>query len=340
MNSVRIGIVGSGFMARTHGISIKKYLKNAYLAGLAGGSRAASLAADLDVRHFPSVEALVENSGVDAVIIASPHSFHYEHASLCAQANKHVLLEKPMATTVDDCHSLEKAFLEKKLVLMIAFTQRYRKSNSDAHDLIRKGAIGKILMIQEYALQPNALTAFPKWQQLPENLGIFFGYGIHNIDRLRWFLGSEAETVSAEIIRSSSEIETSTMAILKWKSGAMTTVWSSGDLKSPGFSDTAFRSLVVGEKGLLDVDGYGALRISVESSPWKTLFQQPSIDWQGEGMFSEARMGSFNSQNQEFVDAILEDRAPAITGEDGRQAVAIALAIYKSAAERKVVQLN
>lgn len=340
MKSIGIGIIGSGFIARTHAVSIQRYLKNARLVGVAGGSRAAAFAADLNVRCFLSVEELVEAKETDAIIITSPHSFHYLHTMICAQANKHVLVEKPMARTVEECTSVEKIFADKHLAIMVAFTQRYREANRRAYDLINNGAIGRISMIQEFALQADALTAYPKWQQSPENLGILFGYGIHNIDRMRWFLASDPETVSAEAIRTGTGIEISTMAVLKWKSSAIATLWSSGDLKIPSFPNTAFRSLIVGESGMLDVDGYGALKMSLNSKPWETIFQQPPVDWRGEGMFAEVRMGSFNAQDQEFVDAILEERKPAITAEDGRRSVAIALAIYRSAAEHNVIRLN
>ena len=140
---------------------------------------------------------------------------------------------------------------------MIAFSQRFRQSNITAHDLIRAGRIGRILMVQERALLPNGLSAYPKWQQQPENLGVLFGYGIHNIDRLRWFLQDEAECVTAQVLRSTGGIETSTMATIRWRNGALANLWGSVDLPAPGFDASTFRSLIVGEKGLLDVDGYG-----------------------------------------------------------------------------------
>lgn len=340
MRPIRIGIIGSGFVARTHAVSVKRYLKGATISGIAGGSRASVLAADFDVRHFMSVEQMVTDSNTDAVIIASPHSFHFTHAMMCAEAGKHALVEKPMATSTDQCKSMEVAFAERKLVLMVAFTQRYRETNRRAFELISAGAIGRITMIQEFALQPNALEAYPKWQQLPENLGVLFGYGIHNIDRLRWFLNTEAVDVTAETTKDPSGIELSTMAVIKWQSSALSSIWSSGDLKAPGFPSAAFRSLLVGERGMMDVDGYGALRISTDSKPWETLFVQPPIDWRGEGIFAEVRMGSFNAQDQEFVNSILEGRKPAITAEDGRKSVAIALAIYQAANEHRVIQLK
>lgn len=336
---IRVAIMGSGFIARTHAHALAHGCKNALLAGIGGGSRAEKLASDFAVPLFPSLEALASDTKVDAVIIATPHSHHRDHALLCARHGKHVLLEKPMAPSVSECREIIKAFHLKSLRLMIAFSQRFRQSNITAYELIRAERIGKILMVQERALLPNGLSAYPKWQQQPENVGILFGYGIHNIDRLRWFLHDEVDCVAAQVLRSTGGIETSTMATLRWKSGALANLWSSVDLPAPGFDASAFRSLIVGERGLLDVDGYGAVRLADKDGKWETLFVQPAIDWHAGGMFSDARMGSFNAQNQAFVDAILQNIEPPVTGTDGLRAVAIALAAYESASRSEVVHL-
>lgn len=335
--TLKIGILGSGFIARTHAHSISTGCTGAKLAGIAGGSRAAALASDFGVECFVDPAQLASSTHIDAVIIATPHACHHEHALLCARHRKHVLLEKPMATSVARCQEIVNAFRSEELTLMVAFSQRFRQSNITARDLLSSGAIGKVLMIQEQALVPNGLRAYPAWQQRPENLGVLFGYGIHSIDKLRWFLDDEPDALSAQSIRASSGIETSTMATLHWRRGTITNVWSGVDLPSPGFPASAFRSLVVGEHGLLDVDGYGAVRLARSGGDWETVFVQPPIDWQGAGMFSEARMGSFNAQNQAFVDASLAGTDPPITGLDGLRAVEIALAAYESAATNRTV---
>lgn len=334
---IRVAIMGSGFIARTHAHSLAHGCKNTVLAGIGGGSRAEGLAADFAVPFYHSLEELAADTKIDAAIIATPHNHHRDHALLCARHGKHVLLEKPMAPSVSECREIIETFRSTGLHLMMAFTQRFRQSNITAHDLIHAGRIGRILMVQEHALLPNGLNAYPKWQQHPENLGVLFGYGIHNIDRLRWFLQDEAESVTAQVLRSSGGIETSTMATLRWRNGTLANLWGSVDLPAPGFDASTFRSLIVGERGLLDVDGYGAVRLADKDGNWETLFVQPPIDWRGSGMFSDARMGSFNTQNQAFVDTILRDIDPPVTGTDGLRAVAIALAAYESATRNEVV---
>lgn len=336
---LRIGICGSGFIARTHAHAIARYCTDARLGGIAGGTRAAALAADFQVPVFPDVQALAASEAIDAAIIATPHAFHHAHALLFARCGKHLLIEKPMATSAVECREIVDLCRLSGLHLMVAFTQRFRRSNQTAFDVIRAGTIGRILSIQEYALLPNGLQAYPAWQQRGENLGILFGYGIHNIDRLRWFMGQEPGSVSAGVVRSRAGIETTSFTTLQWPGGALASIWSSVDLPTPGFPSTGFRSLVVGERGLLDLDGYGEVRLAAAGEPWRVLFVQPPIDWRGDGMFAEARMGSFTAQDQSFINAILSNTAPPVTGEDGLRAVTIALAAYDAAATGRTVIL-
>jgi predicted dehydrogenase len=330
--TVNIGIIGSGFIARTHAHSLTRFLHHARFAGVAGGSRAPQLAADFSARRFATPEELVSSSEIDAVIIATPHHLHTAHALLAAAHGKHALIEKPMATSVDDCRKIIDAFnAGRRLTLMTAFTQRFRLINKTAYDFIQSGALGRILMIQEQALIANGSGAYPAWQQMPENLGILFGYGIHNIDKLRWFLNDEPSFVAARVNRNMHGIETSTMATIRWTKGALANLWSSVDIPLPGFAGTSYRSLIVGENGLLDVDGYGALKSLTDGQDWQTQCIQAPIDWRGDGMFSEVRMSSFNTQNQHYVDSIINGTDPLITGYDGMRAVEIALDIYHAA---------
>ncbi|MFC1482122.1 Gfo/Idh/MocA family protein [Candidatus Neomarinimicrobiota bacterium] len=336
MTAIRLGIIGSGFMAETHSVSIQRYVKNAELAGLGGGSRAMELAVAQSVEHFAAVEELVSSNIIDAVIITSPHKFHYEHALMCAAAGKHVLLEKPMAVTIEECQQIADAFNNANLRLMVAFTQRYRESNLKALEILRSGELGNPVMMQEWALTPGGPGIFPPWQLEPENLGLLFGYGVHNLDKLRWLLDSEISTVSGQTIQTAAGVETSTQAIISMSNGLPVSLWTGANLPRPGFPGGAYRSYIVCEQGLLDIDGYGAVQVA----DWETVFVQPAIDWQGDGKFAPARMNSFNGQNQEFVNSIIDGREPAITGEDGLRAVSAALAIYQSAVENRQIQLQ
>jgi UDP-N-acetylglucosamine 3-dehydrogenase len=163
---------------------------------------------------------------------------------------------------------------------------------------------------------------------------------VHNIDRIRWLTGAEITSVSAQVQRDpATGSEVSTMALLSLSSGAMATVWESWDVPAPGFPRSGSGAWIVGEKANLDLDAYGQLRLGKDGA-WQVVAEQEPIDWRGAGMLSPARMKAYQAQHQEFVDSILDDRQPSVTGEDGRAAVEVAVAAYRSAAEGRTIHVR
>jgi predicted dehydrogenase len=245
-----------------------------------------------------------------------------------------------MAVTVGECDHILDAAQRAKVKLMVMFGQRFRLVNREAHRLIREDVIGKVSAIQAYSLNCGGLAALPAWQSLPENLGSLFGYGVHSIDLIRWLTGQEVATVSARIQREeSSGNEVSTMAVFGLSEGIMATLWVSWAIPSPGFPHSSFSARVVGEKGLLDLDAYGTLRLG-RNGEWAVVAEQAPIDFKGKGMLDPVRMESYAAQGREFVASIREDRQPSVTGEDGRAAVKIALAAYQASEEDRTIHLE
>ncbi|HZY62652.1 MAG TPA: Gfo/Idh/MocA family oxidoreductase [Edaphobacter sp.] len=340
MSTVRVGIIGSGFMGRTNAETVTRYLQGAKLIAIAGGSRAPGLAAEYHVASEPSVEALIQRNDIDAVLISTPHAAHASEAVAAAKAGKHLLIDKPMATSVEECDRILEAARAAKVKVMIMFGQRFRICNMEARRLVREGAIGRVRMIQEQILATGGLRALSPWQSQPENFGIFLGHAVHNIDRIRWITGAEVASVSAHVQRDpESGNEVSTMALLSLTNGAMATLWASWAIPAPIFPHGASSSLLAGETGNLDLDAYGELRLGKDNR-WTVVAKQEPIDWIGEGVLSPIRMKAYQMQHQEFIDSIRENRIPSVTGDDGRAAVEVATAAYRSAAEGRTIQLR
>lgn len=340
MRSLGVGLIGSGFMGRTNAETVKRYVQGAHLVAIAGGSRAQAIADEYAVVAEPSVDALLARADVDVVMISTPHSAHAEQAIAAARAGKHILLDKPMATTVVDCDRILDVVHAAGVKLMIMFGQRFRDCNIEAHRLVRAGEIGKVRMMQEQILASGGLASLPAWQSLPENVGILIGHAVHNIDRIRWITGAEIATVSAQVqCDPATGVEVSSMVLLSLTNGAMATLWASWAIAPPSFPGTASRSLIAGETGNLDLDAYGELRLGRDKQ-WTVAAVQPPIDWAGEGALSPVRMEAYRRQHQEFIDAVRENRVPSVTGEDGRAAVAVAEAAYRSAAEGRTISLS
>jgi predicted dehydrogenase len=339
MKTVRVGVVGAGFMGRTNAETVTKYLQNAQLTAITGGSRATQLAADYSVPVEASLESLLSRDDVDAVLISTPHADHAAQAIAAARAGKHILLDKPMAASTEECDRILEAVEATRVRLMIMFGQRFRTCNLEARRLIRDGAIGKVRMIFELLLASGGLQALPPWQSNPENVGTFLGHAVHNIDRIRWLTGQEIVSVSAHMQRGAGGNEVSTMALLGLSDGSMATLWESWAVPPPLFPRSASGAWIAGETGNLDLDAYGELRLGTAEG-WRVAAVQEPIDWKGQGMLSPVRMKAYQMQHQEFIDSILEDREPAVTGRDGRAAVEVAEAAYRSAATGATISLG
>jgi len=340
---VRVGMIGCGFQGRTHSEVITKYVPNAELVAVAGGSRAPSLAREYGVIAEKSVDLLLSRDDIDAVFINTPHSSHAEYTVLAAESGKHVYVEKPMATTVEDCDRMINACRRAGVKLMVGYTQRYRSCNAIAKRLIDEGEIGRILMIQKVHLLADGIKLTPKWQSLPENVGTLIGHGIHSIDMILWWINGWGKLKSifakSGAFRIKSDVELSSMILMTFKNDVAATLWCSYECPPPGFPASNFRAYIMGDKGLLDVDGYGKLQLGINDK-WETVYVQPKIDWSSpEGMLSKVRLESFTKCDQEFINSIVEDREPAAPGEQGREGVKIALLAYESSRLGKTLTL-
>ncbi len=340
MTVVRVGIIGSGFMGQTHAEAIDKYLNEAELVAVAGGKRAPELARDYGIAAEKNIASLLARDDIDAVVITTPQAVHAAQAIEAAEQRKHILLEKPMAVTVEECQKINAACKRAGVKLMMAFTQRYRKCNIFAKQAIDRGDIGEIKFMRETMIGVNGPQIYPPWQQRAENLGTLLGYGVHSIDRVRWFTGKEIQWVAAHTLAPPQiEAEYSAHIFMGLDDKTSASLLCEMNCPSPGFSHSGFHSWIIGTEGIIDLDAYGEVRLGRDNK-WETLFVQEPIDWIKDGKFSPVRMQSFADQDQEFIRAILEDRQPDITGKDGQKAVEVALAAYRAANNSITVHLK
>ncbi|MBI1312382.1 hypothetical protein GC176_13915 [bacterium] len=350
MVALHIGVTGSGFMGRTH-VDAAHKLASTEPVAVTGGSRAAKLAGDYGIDIEPDVASLVARDDIDAVVIATPHWLHCEEALLAAEAGKHVLVEKPMATSVADCDLLINEFSRRGLTLSIGYHQRFRESNFRTRDLIQSGAIGTVRCIQMSALFD--ITAMRSddgfggnwgWWTDPRAIAHLINSAPHNIDLCRWWLDSDVANVAARsgTFREENPNENTTMALLSFTNGTMATFWSSSVLPEPGFDGEAFRFRIMGDAGVIDLDPYGQLRLG-RTGQTEVVFEQPAVGHDdSNSAFSMNRMQAYCDQMQAFVDSIRSSdgtRGGEGTPSDGRAGVAATLAMLEAAKQNNVVTL-
>lgn len=339
MDTLGIGIIGSGFMGRTFAECLAQYCRGGRLRAVAGGSRAPALAAEYDVPAFDSLPALLDRHDVDAVIVATPHADHLEPAVAAARAGKHVFLEKPMETSVRRCDAIMQACQEAGVTLCVGQVVRFRGSPRRGKELIDAGRIGRVCQIhQHWRFAANPAEEKP-WTWEPRHGGIFLDAGAHTFDLLRWYAGAEAVRVYGTVTRFSDVpwVKPTAMAQVTFANGVIGSLWLTHELPQPGFADAAFRTQVVGSTGLLDVDAYGKVAAAIDGR-WETIWEQPPIDYTV-SYLNPIRLEAFAGELQDFLDSIREGRAPFATGQDGRAAIEMIEAADRSSETGEAVRL-
>ena len=335
-----VGIIGAGFMGQTYARTVQDLVPGAQVAGVAGGSRAPDLAKEYNVPCFDSYKDLVQDARIDLVCVATPHAYHAEQALAAARAGKHLLVDKPMATTLEDCDAILDVCREKDLKCSVTFTQRLRVGFAKTFEVLSSGRLGKVQTIRTYQMVPGGMDVVPGWQMQPENVGLLIGHGIHNFDAIRALTGREIATVYAKSrTLADAPVEGTTDAILTLDDGTVHYLFCSFEVPQPGFPRSGMGARIVCEKGLIDLDAYAETRVAYDGGDWEVLAQQPKIDWAGKGYLDPTRLECYAALLLDLVSCIRTGEQTIVTGWDGRQAVAAALAAYESSRTGCEVQL-
>lgn len=343
MDTVRIGMIGSGHMNQTYSHCVVNYNEGGVLVAVAGGTRTPKLAAEYDMEPEPDVETLLKRDDVDAVIVGTPHQVHAENVIAAAEHGKHVLVEKPMATSVADCDAMIAACERAGVTLSVIKSSRFGGVFERAKKIVDEGRIGQITMVQFNALwsiyrdedwRRDYGPGQKKWTAVAESGGHFLDRGSHMMDMLRWLIGSDAVAVFGHSGSQMAEqwLSLTTTAQLQFANGATAQIWATHEMHEPRFPDSMYRAQIWGEKGLIEADRFGKLRVAIDGE-WEDVYESPPTWSQGtrdNTLMSPARLESFYPQTQDFIDSIRHDRPPAVTGEDGRAAVEMVEAVYLS----------
>ncbi len=337
---LRIGLVGSGYMGRSYAECLKRYTTHGKLTAVTGGKRAPQLAADYEAACVKDLDELLARKDVDAVLVATPHSGHLAQVTQAARAGKHVLVEKPMALNPAECDAMIAACREAAVTLSVIQTVRFRGTVARAKRLIQEGRIGPVRMIDLRTLFEWVPAGEKNWTHEEFEGGLILDQGAHNFDFLRWFAGAEAARVFAKVkaYGESAYPWPTAMAQVEFHNGVLAHTWMSFELPKPGLANSAFRALVVGETGMLDIDGYGKLHGAFDPQGWKLIWEQPAIDYVNRPLAPE-RLEAFYTQVQDFIDSVRENRPPAVTGADGRAAVELIEACRRSSATGQAVEI-
>jgi len=343
MQTVGIGIIGSGFMGLTYSEVIARHATGCRLAAVTGGRRATQLAGDYGVDVEPSVEALLARNDVHAVVLATPDQDRLRLTQLAAAAGKHVLAEKPMAPTVAECDQMIADCAAAQVNLGVVKTERYRKITQQAKQLIDKGTLGPMRMLRTVSAFPLPLTRqlFDErpWMLDPRSGGLFMGMASHNADFLRWLTGRNAVKVFAQATTFSDMAAPalSVMAQMEFEGGLMAHMWITSELPPPSLPSSEVRFQVFGRDAMLDLENFEFLDVG-QGEQWERIGTPERFDYLKEPK-SPIRLFPHVGVIRDFVDSIREQRPTKVGGAEGRAAVEICEACLVSARTGEAVKL-
>ncbi len=322
---LRLGVLGAGIIAKSFMDAAADVpgLEVATICDI-DETTARALADPRGIPWLTDYQAVLADDTIQAVYIALPHHLHEEATIAAAEAGKHILLEKPMANSLEEADRMLAAQKRARVKLMIGFTHRFHSELEAAKRLIDMGELGQLTLAIDVMTTGGLLPAW-FWQQSEAGGGVLHVNGAHSFDRLRWLMGAEIVEVFAysETYDSRKTVEDSAVVAMRFANGALGTTVHNWVTDSP-----------VPFKCDLDIHGTsGAIRIDT----WNALeFSNADHTW----VQRRGRDAMFKKEIGEFLSAIREDRAPCVTGEDGRRSLACVQAAYQSARSGKPVILE
>ncbi len=193
-----VALIGTGRAGMIHAYNFRSNVPYARITAVCDPieSTAKAAAEELELDgYYTDYRDLLENREIGAVIIATPTRYHAEIAVAAANAKKHILCEKPMAMTVEECNLMDTAARKNGVHLQIAFMRRFDASFMEAKRIIDNGEIGDVVMVRSNTRGPSIPK--PWMYDISKSNGPLAEVCSHDIDSLRWFTGSDFKTVFA-----------------------------------------------------------------------------------------------------------------------------------------------
>jgi predicted dehydrogenase len=375
MKKIRIAIAGMGSRGRFLAQSIQSN-QNYELTALIdtdGNNLQGSLAhISGEVDLFQSLEKALKEGDFEAIAITTPDYTHAAVAVPCFAHGKHVMCEKPLEITMEGCEQIIEAHQRSGKVLLIGFVLRYVRKLQKMHDLIASGAIGK--PIQAYAnheVPEGSRWYFHDWHALRKySTGLLLQKGSHDIDVLNWLIGQrpirvmasggldvmgghESEELDCQscgkksqcadftnhidhfpdlskpiscVYRKSVDVEDNHLVIIEYDGGAR------ASYSECHFSPYPRRSFcVIGTKGRIEILDDDKIQVTKRFPVDTEIYKVAPVEG--------GHDGGDTLILEDFYNAIINNETPAVTAEDGKISVEVAIAAHRSMREKKIIEL-
>ena len=275
---------------------------------------------------------LVNDPNVDIAIITTDDNSHAQIACAFLRGGKHVLLEKPMAQTNEDCLAMLKAEKESGSRLMVGQVVRYNPNFAKAKKLVESGAIGELVFVEsEYAHDYKRSRGYKDWRTNTHRSGMVGG-GCHAVDFLRWVAGDPTEVTAYANHKYLTEWDENdtTIAIYKFPGGVIGKVFCSIGVKR----NYTMRTCLYGTKGTIIFESQGKeIRLYQEDHNGK-YYTCPRI------LASVPKDHNMTAEVSDFIDAVVAGKPSPISSIEGASTIAVCRATVESAKLGQPVQIQ
>jgi UDP-N-acetyl-2-amino-2-deoxyglucuronate dehydrogenase len=344
----KIAILGCGKVAHLHAQAIHN-LPNAKLAAVWSRTinSAKEFALQYNTQAFDSIPEMIKKAGIDLAIICTPHPFHRQPAIEAALSGAHILIEKPLASTLEDCDAIMKACADAGVKSGVISQRRWYAPVRRVKEAIDAGKLGKPVFgtINMLGWRDKNYYDADAWRGTweMEGGGVLVNQAPHQLDILLWYMGEIDEVYGLwkNLNHPYIEVEDTALAIVKFKNGGIGNIIVSNSQR-PGIYGKVHVHGENGSSAGVQTDG-GAMFVAGMSNvlepPVNDLWTIPGEEdllkkWikKDSRFFHSIDPTVFYMERQieDFLDAMKNDVQPSVTGMDGRRTVELITAIYRS----------
>lgn len=333
MTKLKYGVIGLGFFGEKH-LEVLTTLPDVEVVGICTRreSRLDELARRFGVpKTFTNYDDLLADRDIQAVSIVTHVESHKEPTVAALRAGKHVLLEKPMAPTPEDCDEIIREAKRAKVIFMVGHICRFDPRYGICKRNIEEGKIGKPVSLYARRNIPASVS-----ESVLTKIGPLLGDGIHDTDLMLWYTGEKVKSVYARTL-STRNLPNPDIgwAMLQFESGAIGVVEAVWYLPEKTPFDIDSRMEIIGTKGAIYIGGSDQGIAINDVNGWKMpdTYYWPRVHGQ--------RVGVLKDELSYFVRCVLSKKQPeVIIPEESREAVRVMAAAEESAKSGKLVALS
>lgn len=340
MKNSKIGVcvIGAGRAGMIHAVNFRKRVPNAELVAVVDpvSDVARNASEELEIsKYYLNYKDALNDSEIDAVVIVTPTVFHKQIAVDAAEAGKHILCEKPMAMDENECDEMIRAAKENNIKFQMAFMRRFDESFIQAKEAVDNGEIGDVVLVKSNTRGPSVPQ---EWMyDIEKSNGPLAEVNSHDIDTLRWFTGSEFKSLYAiagnyrcpQALPDYPDFYDNVIMNASFKNGMQGAIDGAQGVEY-GYDA---RVEILGTKGCIFLGQVHEKAIAI-CSKTKGMVKPIMNSWRH--LFRDAYL----KEDIHFIDCILKDKEPSVTGIDGKMAVKVVKAGNLSIKEKRIIELE